>query len=489
MNAMVAVEGGRLEGVCEREIRRFLGVPYAAPPVGALRWRPPTPVEPWSGTRAARTFGPAALQAPRATLPLGTEAKSEDCLYLNIWTPLLDEAAGLPVMVWFHGGGYVSGAASEPVYDGAALAAQGMVVVTVNYRLHVFGYLAHPSIGANFGLQDQFAALAWVKRHARLFGGDPENITAAGESAGAGSVHALLSAPAGDALFHKAIMQSGGFNEFAGQHRRRTLADAHGVSQRLFAALGSDDPERLRAIPAETVWQCADDLTRFDLSTGQIVLPHHLPWAPVEDDEILPAGRAPHPRGSRPLLFGWNANEGRYFFRPGRQFTCEKLDYVATELCGLSPETVAGLFDTDAAEAVLDALDRLFSTVMGAETAVETATRMHSRGTAAYVYRFGRVSPGALRSGLLANHTADLPYMFGTLDRMDGGYEEADADLSASMLKAWASFARSGAPELDDGPWPRFDPADPRIALLDHGAVAAPFKPDALFLAVRAARG
>jgi len=485
---VVETEGGRIEGRRDGGVCRFLGVPYAAPPTGARRWRPPAPVEPWDGVRPALTFGAAAIQAPRPGLPLGTDARDEDCLYLNIWTPSPAASARLPVMVWFHGGGYVSGAGSEPVYDGAALAAHGAVVVTLNYRLHVFGYLAIPGSGANFGLRDQLAALGWVKRHAAAFGGDPGNITVLGESAGAGSVHSLLASPAGDGLFQKAVMQSGGFNQLTGLQERRSLAQAHAVSRKLFDALGDDRLDHLRHIPAPDVWQCAERLFGFDLGKGEIILPHQLVWAPVEDGELLPFGSATMLRGQRPLLFGWNANEGRYFFRPGTIFTRENVGYVASRLCGLAPDQVSTLLAIDSDEAVYESLDRLFSTAMGAETAITLGGQADAQDTPAYIYTFRRVSPGAARTRLLANHTAELPYMFGTLEKVDGDYEDTDRRLSRTMQRAWVAFAKTGAPMLDDRPWPRFARGDPRIAVFDDAGEVRRFSADPLFRAIQAER-
>lgn len=209
---------GKLIGVVDKDIHIWRGIPYAAPPVGERRWRAPQPVTPWSGTRQADTFSRASWQDIEYCKALGggdPGAFSEDCLYLNVWSPA-GRRAPLPVMVWLHGGGYTLGAASLPPYDGLALAKREVVVVTVNYRLGHLGFFAHPALEGesdervnNFALLDQIAALRWVQENIAAFGGDPQNVTLFGESAGARSVLSLLASPKGNGLFHKAIVQSG----------------------------------------------------------------------------------------------------------------------------------------------------------------------------------------------------------------------------------------------------------------------------------------
>jgi para-nitrobenzyl esterase len=199
-----------LEGLNINGIHTFLGIPYAKPPVGPLRWRAPEPPERWGGVRPAKQFGPIAIQTTGACFNLPATGQSEDCLSLNIWTASLDRKAFQPVMLWIHGGGNLGGAGSEDAYDGASLARLGVTVVTFNYRLGIFGFLAHPDAGANFAVRDFLAVLEWIAQNIRAFGGNPDNVTIFGQSAGAQAVRTLLSAPRARGLFHRGIMQSGG---------------------------------------------------------------------------------------------------------------------------------------------------------------------------------------------------------------------------------------------------------------------------------------
>jgi para-nitrobenzyl esterase len=214
MRSFAVVEQGRLEGENVAGIHRFLGVPYAKPPVGPLRWRAPQPVEPWDGVRPANRFGAIAIQTAGACFTLRETRQSEDCLSLNVWTGSLDREVRQPVMVWIHGGGYLGGAGSEDAYDGANLAQLGVTVVPFNYRLGAFGFLAHPDVGANFAVLDYLAVLEWIQQNISAFGGDPDNVTIFGESSGAGAV-TLLSTRRARGLFHRGIMESAGFEPIA----------------------------------------------------------------------------------------------------------------------------------------------------------------------------------------------------------------------------------------------------------------------------------
>jgi len=273
----VQVDGGRVQGHLAEDLLVFKGIPYAAPPVGALRWRAPQPVPAWSGVREARAYGPDCMQRPFATddAPLTTDP-AEDCLYANVWRPA--QATGpLPVLVWIHGGGFVNGGGSPPSYAGAALARQGVLVVSFNYRLGRFGTFAHPQLSranadqgrlANYGFMDQIAALQWVKRNIAAFGGDPGNVTVIGESAGGMSVHALLTSPLAQGLFQKAVIQSGGAPEGRG-----ALADAEQAGVRFARSVGIDerDPkaiDKLRALPAEDIL-AGLNLTTMDKAAGE----------------------------------------------------------------------------------------------------------------------------------------------------------------------------------------------------------------------------
>ncbi len=302
---VVRIDSGGLSGVAADDVVSFKGIPFAAPPVGDLRWRPPAPPAPWPGVRAATAYGAVCMQKISADNGLGPGPASEDCLTLNVFTPVGKTGPALPVMVWIHGGGLVNGSGTAALYDGSALARQGVVVVTINYRLGRFGFFAHPALTAeqrgaalaNYGLMDQIAALKWVRRNIARFGGDPGNVTIFGESAGGLSVNRLMMMRQARGLFHKAIVESG-----AGRERGETLARAEQAGAAFAAKLGvtAPDPAKLRAIPADAIVAAGD----LDLIKGE---------APILDGVLLtenPSAAFAAGRVARvPYLIGSNSLE------------------------------------------------------------------------------------------------------------------------------------------------------------------------------------
>jgi len=305
---------GHIEGFTDGGIHTFRGVPYAQPPVDRLRWRPPVPPTPWSGVRTATEFGPICPQTAGAVFTTRAARQSEDCLYLNIWTRSLDAHAKQPVMVWIHGGGYLGGGGCEDGTDGAHLAARGATVVSFNYRLGAFGYLADLEFGSNFGVQDQIAVLRWVQSNIDRFGGDPACVTIFGQSAGAHSVRTLLRCPAASGLFHRAILQSGGAERFAFD-RREPNSRTYAASTALIAQLGGGDPEDLRRVPTDAVKSASHRFSGVIPKRGRVHTPANLAWMPVTDGEIVAADSSPP--APVPLLLGYTRNESRYFIKPG----------------------------------------------------------------------------------------------------------------------------------------------------------------------------
>ena len=311
--AQVITESGRVEGTESQDarVRIFRGIPFAAPPIGELRWQAPRPVTAWQGVRKATAFGNRCMQAPIFSDMIFRDEMSEDCLYLNVWTPARAATERLPVMVWIYGGGFQAGSASEPRQDGEKLAGKGVVVVSFNYRLGVFGFLAHPELtkesghnaSGNYGLLDQIAALRWVKANIAAFGGDPGKVTIFGESAGSFAVSALMASPLAQGLFHHAIGESGAFfNSGSGALAPARLPASEASGGSFAQSLGATSLAALRAKPA------ADALQAAAKGPGR--------WfAPIIDGYVLPrdvhAIYADGRQSPVPLLAGWNADEVR----------------------------------------------------------------------------------------------------------------------------------------------------------------------------------
>jgi para-nitrobenzyl esterase len=479
----VTAGGEQLVGSMGRRQPRvaiFRGIPYAAPPLGALRWQAPAPHSPATGGRAATRFAPGCYQdsyntdwyrkvgAAFGVSPdsFGDPPFSEDCLYLNVWTPALDRRAALPVIVWIHGGANRGGWSFEPNYDGESLAARGhVVVVTIAYRLGVFGYFGHPQLSgsaapANFGLLDQVAALRWVRAEIRAFGGDPDNVTVAGESAGAEAVGYLAASPLAAGLFRHAISESGGFQ----MREDLALADAERVGLAVAAALpGSPDLAALRALPSAAVFEAA-----------KRALPDH-DYAAVVDGRSLTLPPATYYRRHGlpvDLLVGTNQDEWYMY-----------LDEDPAKLAGAVDALAPGAREPLAARAAAEPSvrhghDKVFSLSEMTCPAYAMAASAAAHGHRAFVYRFTRVRPGRGGATLLAYHGAEIPYAFDTHDawlRQD----RDDQRLTDAMLAYWSNFARHGDPNgIGLASWPAFDDTDARVQELGTrvGPLAAPDK-------------
>jgi para-nitrobenzyl esterase len=439
---VVHTESGDLEGRIKGDVAAYLGIPYAAPPVGALRWRAPRPAASWSGLRAAQDFGYSCVQPaiPEHTLPGAAQQMSEDCLTLNVWAHT--SASGAPVMVWIYGGGDVSGTSANRFYDGTAFAHDGVVLVSLNYRLGNLGFFAHPAlrhenvgVGANFGLQDQLAALAWVQRNIAAFGGDPKNVTVFGESAGALDILALMTTPAARGLFHKAIVESAGVWT---HWPRLTEAEAAGIA--VAKQLNVEGPKvtaaQLRALPAQQLVQ-------------QNAMPGLLP---VIDGVLLrdePLGV--FARGEAlaiPLLIGSNNEEGSLLGEAGAQ---EQPQDRAPEPAGLRA-LYGESADDDAAFARLIFRDQHFA------APARSIAAQHSAHAPTFLYRFEYVMAAlrGRRSG--AHHASEIPFVFATVPQIR--LTEADTVMIEAMHDCWIAFAKTGTPGCPHVPaWPAHTPA------------------------------
>ncbi len=473
MKVSVVTCKGVVRGFAENGVSKFYGIPYAAPPIGPLRWRAPQPIEPWSDERDATRFGAACLQTVGSTFDMRTDEQSEDCLYLNVWTADCASETRRPVMLWIHGGGNLGGAGSEQAFDGSRLAAKGIVAITINYRLGAFGFLAHPDVGANFGVLDYVAALQWVRINIAAFGGDPANVTIFGESAGAVAVRTLLSCPPATGLFHRAIIESAGF-EAPAFAPGWSYARAQAAAERLFDRLGSRDLDVLRAVPGIEVKLASHELSGIFPVPGQVHTPANLVWMPVVDGETLVADDFPSWGEDVPVLLGCLENEARYFIKPGGTYTRDILVNMARALCGPQADKAIADFDDEGLDPY-PALDKLFTAVIWTEPALETVRRFARLGRRFYYYHFARLSPGAIATQDLVKHSAEIRYVFGNLTD-DGAYDALDREVSDLLQDAWISFARDGTPESPAGqPWPAYQSDQPTCAWIEDDVSIRPF--------------
>ena len=453
---IVRIDSGQLAGVLHDGVASFKGVPYAAPPVGKMRWRPPASVQPWSGVRKATQVGPLCMQKinPQDN-GVGPPPAREDCLNLDVYTPADRGATRLAVMFWIHGGGYVNGSGTAALYDGTNLAKQGVVVVSINYRLGRFGFFAHPALTrerpggplGNYGLMDQIAALQWVQRNIAAFGGDPGNVTIFGESAGGGSVNHLLVAPAARGLFHKAIAQSGIARLAMARIDRPQAgyASAEALGKEFATKLGvaSDDVAALRAIPAEAIIAAGDPDLRSaggPMIDGKIV--------PERIDTAFAAGRQAHV----PYLLGSNALE--FAPLPGMQ---ERFASLLT----FSPEHKSHLVAAYGGE---DAFrTNILSDILFGEPARYLAGQ-HSSVAPVYLYRFSVLSAGAPPMIKAAPHASDRQYVFKTLNASPWPTAAMDQRAADVISAYWVAFARTGNPNAEGRPaWPRYSTASDEL--------------------------
>ena len=469
------VSGGQIEGTAANGIAAFKGIPFAAPPVGELRWKKPAPVVAWSGVKKATTYAPACMQDANMLKFIGSpEGVSEDCLYLNVWTPAKAASERLPVMVWIYGGGFAAGATSSATYDGTRLAQKGVVLVSVAYRVGPLGFLAHPDLSresghgsGNYGLQDMIAGLEWVKANIAAFGGDPRNVTIFGESAGGIAVSMLSVSPAANGLFAKAISESGG--NFApprhaaeGGQQTPTLAVAEQAGVNLFAKLGAKSLADARKVSADEL---------------QKALPPGLGggfW-PNFDGDVLPTDQymlySAGKFNDTPVLIGTNSDEGALFARgnttPAAYEKMIRDGYGdgADKILSANPHAS----DADAATATKNIMrDSLF-----AWSTWTWARLQSSKGKgAAYVYYFDHRTP---ESPAGATHAAELGYVFRTLDARGGQPRAEDTAMSELVSSYWVNFAKTGDPNGVGLPkWPAFTETSQQAMVFDAKSSARP---------------
>ncbi len=477
-----AITGGQVEGVISDGIAAYKGIPFAAPPVGELRWKAPHPVVAWDGTRKADGYGPSCMQDPNMVkLFDAPPAISEDCLYLNVWTAAKSAAEKLPVMVWIYGGGFVAGATSVPAYDGTHLAQQGVILVSVAYRLGVFGFLAHPDLSretgkasGNYGLLDQIAGLKWVKANIAAFGGDPSRVTIFGESAGGLSVSMLAASPRAKGLFRGVISESGG--SFAppryskeGGESVPPLDVAEASGKAFLDKLGAHDIKAARALPAEVIQKALGP----GLQGG---------FWPVFDGDVLPgdqyqlylAGRF----NDTNVLIGTNSDEGGPFTPAG--ITPAAFEEQVRLGYGTHADAILGAYPhADSAAATRATANLMRDSTFAWHTWAWALLQSQKGKGKAYLYYFDHRTP---RSPNGSGHGSEIGYVFRNLGGpgagpagIQGAPSAEDTAISDLLSGYWVNFAKTGNPNGAGLPqWPLFSKSDPQVLWADQHPSARP---------------
>ncbi len=434
----ISTASGKLQGVAHDGIVAYLGVPYAAPPVGELRWRTPQPPPHWQGVRRANQFGDQCMQGQRPGAP--ASPMSEDCLYLNVWTPERRAARKLPVMVWLHGGGFFAGSSSQPLYDGENLARRGVVVVAINYRLGRLGFFAHPALAkdspedpiGNYGLLDQIAALKWVRRNIRAFGGDPANVTLFGQSAGGAAVSDLMASPLARGTFDRAIIESGIFSTPS-----TTLEEAEADAEAAAKSWGLTDPDAaaLRAVPASEV---------LGRSSGPAAR-----TGPMIDGKVLPedvaaafeAGDIAHV----PLIIGSNSYEAGFFRGMANG--------LSRRFASQWPQIEAA-FDGYGTHQTAAIEGELATDMMITAPTWSTARAAARAGLPTYLYYFTYLRPSEQGRMPGPSHIDEVYAVFDHMSQVEKHPDAGTRRIVDEMESRWVRFAKTGQPGDDSSPWP-----------------------------------
>jgi para-nitrobenzyl esterase len=467
LGQQVKVTGGLVSGVpgTDPSIRTYKGIPFAAPPVGSLRWREPQPIVAWPGVLKADKFSASCIQqivpefGPWTYEFMTHNDVSEDCLYLNVFTPARSASAKLPVLVHIYGGGFTGGSAAVPIYDGEGLAKKGLIVVTFNYRLGALGFLAHSELtkesahhaSGNYGLMDQISALRWVHQNIAYFGGDPNNVTIAGQSAGSMSVHDLTASPLANGLFHRAIAQSGG-STVGGvglSIEPAPLASAEAAGEKFAELKGAKSLAELRALS----WQkILESVPGADPMSG----PH---FAPIVDGYVLPAPFmdviAQGKQNDVETLTGGTTGELGGLFAPGAPITAKGFQDQARKRYGDAADQFLKLYpaatDEQAQTAQRDSTrdQALVAMYLWAKVRSKTAK------TKVYEYLWDHALPGPAAAKYGAFHSSEIPYVMNTLDNSKRPFTDEDRRIAAMMSSYWANFAATGDPNGSGLPlWP-----------------------------------
>ncbi len=461
------VTGGKVQGTAVEGVGVFKGIPFAAPPLGDLRWRLPQPVKAWTGVKQATAFGPGCMQA--SFMSMGPSNYSEDCLYLNVWTPAKSASEKLPVMVWIYGGGFAAGQTAIPAYDGTSLARRGVIMVSVAYRVGPLGFLAHPELSresgkgsGSYGLADEIAGLRWVKDNIARFGGDPDNVTIFGESAGGMSVSMLTASPPAKGLFAKAISESGGSmgplrtaNE--GGSTVPTLKAAEAIGQRVFETLGVADLKAARALPADRVAKAQGQF--WPVADGQFIV--------GDQYELYKQGRF----NDTPVLIGTNADEGRLFagmMRPGPGADpAEAFAQQVRSAYGMKADGVIAAYTTTSADPAKASKDLMRDSTFAWHTWAWAQLQAEKGKGRVYVYYFENKKPSQPDG---ATHADEIGYVFGSGPMVvapgaPAPPRTADDDVLVEQFQGyWTNFAKHGDPNGPGLPtWPAYTKTSPQV--------------------------
>ncbi|MBT0727814.1 carboxylesterase family protein [Rosenbergiella australiborealis] len=474
---VVPISTGDVQGTEQDGVVAFLGIPYAKPPIGSLRWRAPQPLTAWTGVKKVDSFASDCMQKPFEgdAAPMGTQP-SEDCLYLNVWKPAAKSDQKRPVMVWIYGGGYVNGGSSTAIYNGESFAKSGVVMVSFNYRVGRFGFFAHPALTAeagkdeplgNYGYMDQIAALKWVKENIHQFGGDDNNITVFGESAGGASVLDLMASPAAQGLFNKAIVMSGGgrgsllpMRDLSSSHNGLASAETVGIDFAKSMGItdtGAQGLEKLRALPASKIVD--------GLNMGSMAGSNTYVGGPIRDGKIVinPASQrfAEGKQAKIPLIIGaTNADLG---------FPTTKNKDEIFNSFGAEKEKARAIFDPNGHLSGQELAATIARERMMIEPARNIARLVSATNIPVYAYRFSYVAETMRKEWPGAPHASELPYMFKTLPaRFGNNVTQSDFATSNALHDYWVDFAKTGHPTASNlAEWPVYSPTSDK--LLDFG--------------------
>ncbi len=466
----VSTEYGLVQGVSENDLTVYRGIPFAAPPVGDLRWKSPQPVTPWDGIRQATTFAPDPYQGD------GSGNVSEDCLYLNVWTPAKAADEKVPVLVWIYGGGFSFGSTSTPVHNGEHLARKGVVLVSINYRVGPLGFLAHPELSAesskgvsgNYGLQDQIAGLKWVQENIAAFGGDPDQVTIFGESAGGISVSMLCASPEAKGLFQGAISQSGGS---FGPHRATTypgenmhlLSDAEKAGVAFAQRAGASSLAELRQLPASQLPPGFGSGAGWPIVDGFVI--------PDDQHKMYEAGNY----NDVNILVGYNSDEGLSF---SRERTVEEWKAGVETRYGPFAEELIAAYPPVGNRVSKTARDLMRDAAFGWPTWSWATLQAKDGNSKVFYYYFDQHGDHPADSEAADHgmpHGVDVPYVFQTLDRGDKNLDQADFALSDIVSTYWTNFAKYGDPNGDGVPtWPEYTLDNRKVMYFNDTATVAP---------------